>query len=274
MKLSSKKIQLLNFSGKSLCCYINDKKIIKIIKCKAKNSFSGYSSRSVYYWIKKERPIPLIIIQNILRENNLHEIDIVSISVNGGKRMFLPKKENINLYYLLGLILGDGCLSISSQKRISCTYYLKISMNSKKSANKVSRIINSLFSLNSKIYFEDNCYNVCTFSKSLLYFLHIFYSIPIGEKYDSLHIPPNIRENKFFAIAFIKGMFESDGNIYLHRNKLAVQLRQKSKVFLEEIRELLILLNIPFNDLYYDKANNSYLIWSNKKDLVDRFINL
>lgn len=52
----------------------------------------------------------------------------------------------------------------------------------------------------------------------------------------------------------------------------AIQLRQKSGRFLEGLNRLLRELNLIFNPPYYDKANNSWVLLSSKKDLVDNFI--
>ena len=73
-------------------------------------------------------------------------------------------------------------------------------------------------------------------------------------------------------ISFLKGVFESDGNIYLHKETRCVQLRQKSEKFLREIKELFNQVHIDFRNPYYDKANNSWVLWSSKKSLVDNFI--
>ena len=71
----------------------------------------------------------------------------------------------------------------------------------------------------------------------------------------------------------MKGVFDSDGNLYLHRGRRSIQLRQKSKDFLFELFNLFKEIGIEFNNPYYDKANNSWVLWSSKKELVDNFIN-
>ena len=100
------------------------------------------------------------------------------------------------------------------------------------------------------------------------------YEVPIGKKYNSICIPQLVLNgNKNMKICFLKGVFESDGNIYVHRNNKCIQLRQKSESFLREIKGLFNILGIDFREPYYDKANNSWLLWSSKKELIDNFIN-
>ena len=67
-------------------------------------------------------------------------------------------------------------------------------------------------------------------------------------------------------------MFDSDGNIYNYRRGKSVQLRQKSKRFLDELRLLFIFLGLDFHESYQDIANGSWVLWSSKKALVDNFI--
>jgi intein/homing endonuclease len=71
----------------------------------------------------------------------------------------------------------------------------------------------------------------------------------------------------------LKGVFDSDGNSYNHRNKLCIQLRQKSESFIRELKRLFEKIDIKFRNPYKDGANNSWVLWSSKKELVDNFIN-
>ena len=104
--------------------------------------------------------------------------------------------------------------------------------------------------------------------------LHKKYQIPIGLKYGSIKVPDIINSsNKIKITSFLKGVFDSDGNIYLHRGRKCVQLRQKSYSFLKQLQSLFNILGIEFRDPYYDKANGYWVLWSSKKELVNNFIN-
>ena len=137
-------------------------------------------------------------------------------------------------------------------------------------------MIKNIFSLNPSIYKgTGNYYVLCLYSKPLVMILHKKYEIPIGLKYLSLKVPDIVKNsNEKRMKAFLKGVFDSDGNIYNYRNKKSVQLRQKSFRFLDQLKELFRKIGIYFRDPYYDKANNSWVLWSSKTDLVDNFISI
>ncbi len=99
------------------------------------------------------------------------------------------------------------------------------------------------------------------------------YSIPIGKKYKEIKVPDIIKLDKDYIKYFIKGVFDSDGNRYKHRGNECIQIRQKSYKFIKDLRFILNMVEIKFNEPYYDKANGSWLLWSSKMDLVNKFIN-
>lgn len=259
--------------GKAVCITQKDTKFLKALKNLKLSDIKGVSKRSVYYWKKQERPIPLKHVISICKDNDLAKINIDKLSINGGNSItFFPKKDK-ELYYILGLILGDGCLSIARKQNKSKSYTLQISFKNKKEAEHIEEIIGSIFGINGSIYQGTGCYNLCIFSKPLLIFLNQEYDIPIGKKYERIKVPEKIKNYQKNATFFIKGLFDSDGNIYIHREKKCIQFRQKSGSFTREVKELMEKQGISICGPYYDKANNSWVLWSNKKEVVDIFIN-
>lgn len=103
--------------------------------------------------------------------------------------------------------------------------------------------------------------------------MHKKYEIPLGLKYASIKVPEIIKTSSDKQIKlFLRGVFDSDGNIYLHRGKKSVQLRQKSNIFLKELRDLFFKIGVEFREPYYDIGNNSWVLWTSKKETVDNFI--
>ena len=267
MQFTKKSLNQMKDHGRNIGVYSKD--LIEIILKHSPKEFSDYSSRSYYFWLKKERPIPLNIILKIIEDK---KIKIEEISISGGNKIRVPK-ENAEFFYLLGLILGDGCISLSRKDSNRSTYVLKIACRQEETAKKVQKIIERTFECEAKIYPAKGCYSVDMYSKPLALLLNRFYDIPIGLKYKEIKVPKIIKRNNVKSIkSFLKGMHDSDGNIYNHRNNKAVQLRQKSERFLLEIRTLFIEIGIEFNKPYKDKANNSWVLWSSKKEVVDKFI--
>lgn len=273
MKFKKILLKKLSDSGKEIC--IKSKNISKLLKSYPSNYFKEYSLRTYYFWTNGNRGIPLNIAIKIMNKYKISYIEIENISISGGNKITFPDEKNIRFNYILGLILGDGCLVNSKRAANKSTYSIQICFRKKKDAERIKEYCKELFSIEGSIYKGRGCYGLYIYSKPIVLILNKKYEIPIGLKYEKIKIPSIIQnsKNKKIIKAFIKGVFDSDGNIYNHHKTKCVQLRQKSKTFLEEIRLLLKELRIEFNNIYYDKANNSWLLWSSKKKLVDNFIN-
>lgn len=272
MRFTQEILEKLKDSGKSVCIF--SYKFSKNLYNYSYTDFPEFSSRIYYYWRKGNKAIPLQIVLKIMKNKNLKSIEIDSFSVRGGNKIVPPNEKNNAFYYILGLILGDGCLVHNQRSKTKNTYLIQISFRKKEEATKVRKLVKNLFKINPSIYAGRGCHNLCVFSKPLVLILHHKYQIPLGLKYKSMKVPDIVNKtNKKNAKAFLKGLFESDGNIYLHRGRKCIQLRQKSCSFLKEVKDLFEKVGVIFRDPYFDKANNSWLLWSSKKNLVDNFIN-
>ncbi len=259
---------------KEICVFYNDKIFEEVMSNLNPKEIMGISRRSVYYWKQKERPIPVSHLVSICKNNNIEKINLVSLSTNSGNKINLPESNNLSLYHFLGLLLGDGCLCISKERELKRqSYTVRIAVNSKNRINQISRLMESLFGIKPSCHKCKGCYEVCIYSKALLFFLNTYYEIPIGEKYPLMKVPLRIK-NDFDSIRyFLRGLMDSDGNQYIYRGRLCFQLRQKSGEFLSEVYNLFHKIGMNINGPYFDKANNSWVIWCSKKNIVDKFIN-
>ena len=271
MRFTRELLEDLKDSGKNVCIY---SKIISNMLCDYNlNSFKDFSTRLFYYWRDCKKAIPLEVVIKIMKDKKLKKLKIDFFSMGGGNKIKFPEDKELNFSYLLGLILGDGCMIHRDRGNNRNTYSIQICFVKKEKAEKIRLLIKDLFGINSSIYDARGCYVLATFSKPLVMILNKKYEIPIGLKYGSICIPKLVLNgNKSMKICFLKGVFESDGNMYFHKNSKCVQLRQKSEEFLREIKDLFDQVGVNFRDPYYDKANNSWLLWSSKKSLVDNFI--
>ncbi len=271
MEFTKSFLKSLSDSGEDICIY--SEKISNKLRDYKSKCFKPFSRTSYYFWIKNKRPIPLKVVFKIMNEKKLNKLFINSFSVRGGNRIKISEDRDLRFCYLLGLILGDGCLIHRKRGIKKNTYLIKITFRNLKDAKRIGKLIEKLFELNSSIYLGRGCFDLCIYSKPLVLILNKKYEIPIGKKYGFICVPKLIFNGKNnMKKAFLKGLFESDGNIYLHRGRKCVQLRQKSGSFLEQVRVIAHELNICFRNPYYDKANNSWVLWSSKKQLVDSFI--
>lgn len=262
-------LEKLQYPGKTIGVIVNDIEFTKLFSLIKVNTFKGVSSRSIYYWKKQERPIPINYFLQICSDKIIN-VRIDYLCLNGGSRLKIPQ-ETTKFVYMLGLILGDGCLSFNKKWENGGSYTLQITMRAYNEAEEVSRLIREIFDLKSSIYPGRGCYNVTCFSKALVVFLNGLYSIPIGKKYKDMCVPCLIRDRLDLVPHFIKGLFDSDGNVYIKRGKRCIQLRQRSKSFIFDVLLLFNKLSIGIKGPYYDKANNSWLLWSNKKEVVKAF---
>lgn len=272
MRFTKSFLEELKDSGKNVCVFSTQ--VLDYLYSYSYEDFPKFSSRIYYYWRTGKKAIPLEVITEIMDDKNLLSIDIDAFSVGGGNRVTPPNEKNSFFYYFLGLLLGDGCLVHNKRGPKKNTYLIQISFRYREEAEKIKEFVQELFNIIPSIYLGRGCYNLCIFSKPLVLILNKKYQIPIGLKYKSMKIPDIVMSSKIKRkIAFLKGIFDSDGNIYLHRGRKCVQLRQKSNSFINEIKNLSNIIKIDFRGPYYDKANNSWVLWSSKKSLVDTFIN-
>ncbi len=274
MELGVKDLKRLISNKKNICILFNDLALEETISNLNPKEVEGVSERSIYYWKRKERPIPVSCLIDICEKNNIERVNVSSLSINSGNTINLPENVDFRLYYFLGLLLGDGCLCISKERELKRqSYSVRIAVKGKERINHVSELMEHLFGIRPSCHKGKGCYDVCIYSKALLFFLNTYYEIPIGEKYDSIRVPAKIKNDSVYIKYFLRGLMDSDGNKYFHRGKLCFQLRQKSKKFLNQVYLLFRFVGLSVRPPYFDKANNSWVIWCSKKSVVDKFIN-
>lgn len=135
-------------------------------------------------------------------------------------RQIVEPNESDNLAEFMGILLGDGHLSV---------FQVSIATNSKtdmKHAMFISGLFRKLFHLPATVTKRKkmNAVIVVTSSKSLVNFLNKK-GMPIGDKIKhGLSVPSWISKNLSFQKAFIRGLFDTDGCIYLDKHKIKGRL--------------------------------------------------
>jgi len=126
-----------------------------------------------------------------------------------------PSRSDL-LAELLGIFIGDGHLS---------EYQATVTTNSetdKEHALFVQKIIKDLFNVSSVIKnrSDENTITVIASAKNLVKFLND-QGMPIGNKIQqNLAIPTWIYKKRIYQMAFIRGLFDTDGCIYLDIHKI------------------------------------------------------
>ena len=140
---------------------------------------------------------------------------------------------------LIGIMLGDGCLSRSGKK-----YYIYIcghKINDFEYHQVVTQqYLLKIFNKMSKIQFrkfENTLFLRFSDKEIFLFFSKI--GIPIGKKYNSIKIPQFVKDPVLFP-SFIRGLFDTDGCFILskqHKNVPyypRIEITSKSEEFLSE----------------------------------------
>ncbi len=148
----------------------------------------------------------------------------------------LPKiKVNIKLAEIFGALNGDGHISkcgkevciVCDAREKDYLIYLK-------------GLCEKTFRLNFTFFHEPTKIKLRTYSTELSKLLTESYGLPKGNKIGKLKIPESIKNSKSFLISYLRGLFDTDGSIYIRRKKdLVVNLSNADKRFLLEIAEAL-----------------------------------
>ena len=128
---------------------------------------------------------------------------------------------SIEICEFIGAFIGDGFFNCYNNK----LYQVEFSGDSRYDLeyynNKIIPIIKSIVSnIKPKIYKrEKNSLRVVFYSKELFCFLRDFFDFIPGRKTYIVKIPDKILSNKDFIYSTIRGIFDTDGGIFLDRRK-------------------------------------------------------
>lgn len=157
-----------------------------------------------------------------------------------------PIKEvsevNEHLAELLGILAGDGHIS-------STNYHISVTCHRIKDKdyieNHVTNIFIKLFEVNPKTreQLHNNTIKCVVNSKILFEFLTQMFKIPIGKKKGKLHIPEQIFNKNKLLSNYLRGLFDTDGSIYIRREKsLVLSIASRDPLFLDEVKMAFIKL--------------------------------
>lgn len=170
---------------------------------------------------------------------------------------------NEDLAEILGALNGDGHVSsLNYEISITGSKYLDLEYFSH-----LKDILKKLFDLEFRISFQENRIKLRAYSKKLVYLLHKKYNLPLGEKLGKLKIPEKLKKDNLLT-SYIRGLFDTDGTIYMRRKKEPViEISSADKSYLKSVKSALESLNFKFG-----LGNNKIYLY-NKKEIV-RFFNL
>lgn len=176
-------------------------------------------------------------------------------SVARGKRVKLPRIIDSKLAYLLGFLLGDGCIKERTESLYggkSNDYPISFAINDFRFGKKiVCPYFQGIFGTNIPMYKlkNYNCFEATTSSKVIYIFLNQVFEIPTGKKKGKLKIPTLINSSsRVIKTHFVAGFFDADGNIYVKNKEISIT--QADKRFLTQLSSLLETLGIQTRRIY------------------------
>lgn len=107
----------------------------------------------------------------------------------------------------------------------------------------VPKAFKKLFGVAPRIYTVENRTHCRIYCKKLVLHLHKRFQVPLGNKMGQLHIQKEVMRDKKLLIAYLRGLFDTDGSIYQHRpNDAMLEYSSGDPVFLSEIAYALRIL--------------------------------
>lgn len=133
----------------------------------------------------------------------------------------LEAKKGVRLAELTGILIGDGCL-IKYQMSVALSSLVDLEYT-----RFVAQLIEGLFGIRPTISnrSDSNCILITVSSKSLVEFLNRKGILTGNKIKQNLDIPGWILQDESYAIACLRGVFDTDGCIFQERHKI------KNKVY-------------------------------------------
>ena len=142
----------------------------------------------------------------------------------------------------IGILLGDGSLS---ESQYDCSFVLNRTYDAPY-MKYVSNLIFNLFEVKCHFYqFKANAVRMTIYSKRLFEFLVNILQISYGSQ--DKFIPPYLLEDESLVKEVLRGIFDTDGSIYLSSKKKIINLRSKSEYLKKDITKLLSILKIRYH---------------------------
>jgi len=183
-----------------------------------------------------------------------------NVSRNDRKRgIIIPIEITEDLAYLCGIFAGDGSIGYRRKKN---EYSLKVVGNPKDEMEFYHQVIGpkfeKVFGILPRMKFHDSktTFGFSIYSKTIYNYLVNKVGLPSGVKYYSLEIPRIFLNDRRLIIAFIRGVFDTDGCISFKKgdkdypNYPVINLTSKSADFIKQISNELNNIGLKYSVSY------------------------
>jgi len=175
-------------------------------------------------------------------------------------------KINEDLAYLIGVITGDGSLSMVKRSKGGFHYKVKITSDTKKYLEYLDCLFIKYFRISGMILKDkrkESTYDL-TLQNAAIFWYFVVIGLSIGKKI-RIRIPDIINTTNLL-LNYLSGLSDTDGHVAGNR----IQLKQKDQDFLKEICERLNKLKFNCNPPkvnYTDSKPFYYIRFDNKLSL-------
>lgn len=204
--------------------------------------------------------------RNYLPEEIFYKIQKISgLNIIPKKRIFIASyrkknviqpRMNLELAEILGIINGDGHLSKDGKEmcivgnKLELDYFEYLKLLFERNFLLKTTLINCHNSLKLRIY-----------SKELVKILNNTYGLPLGKKTGRLKVPKQVFKSKKLLCSYLRGLFDTDGSIYIRRKKdIVLEIISADENYLKKIKKILFKLSIKSgisgNHLYIYNKND------------------
>ncbi|MBU3941222.1 MAG: hypothetical protein KKH88_04815, partial [Nanoarchaeota archaeon] len=180
---------------------------------------------------------------------------------NSGKKVDINFNKDFCEFY--GALMGDGCLSLHKRKdcnkhRYGIIFVGHKTLDREYHENKLCKIINNDFKLNTYIQIINNSRKITILNKSLFNQLKGM-GFPVGKKGQKLKIPPKLSDLPWSLKKYIiRGLFDTDGCIFARKDEKYryphIMITTYSKPLLNQLSNML--------------KEKGYPVYVSKKDVV------
>ncbi|MHA1378490.1 MAG: LAGLIDADG family homing endonuclease [Candidatus Helarchaeota archaeon] len=228
------------------------------LKHKIKNSdlanFFDVNESTLYNW-KRKNYYGNISLQNFMKLCSLLEYDVekslpdkLCIEIENGQKIVLPKQLDEDWFYIMGLIVGDGRISINERKKSG---YGEVTFGFSNRERFLMDEFKDFFkNLGFKVNISKNSNEraaECRIFSSLIY--HIFSKFGLNESPKSEEISPNpeiLFYNKKYLYSFLKGLFDTNGwvSVKFKAGSSQIGFASTSKNLIKFVQNALLTLGI------------------------------
>lgn len=119
----------------------------------------------------------------------------------------------------------------------------------------VSPLINRVFGIRTKYYFDDNTFNVKISSRAICRHLFREWGIPYGNKIEhGAKVPSAILQNRQLFVACLRGLIDTDGSVSKDGSTISIKFHSSNPPLLSSVLEGLKIHKLDFFSFAYERS--------------------